>query len=1384
MILFAFGLAGGKKRQRVNRASWWTTSALVVLPSAAFVGAVALAAAAANTEVANELDAQRLIGKAYYENAETPPQFEPAAEVFRRCIELAPDSAIDRFNLGLTLMRAEKFEDALQVLNETLRLDPKLLAASYVTGIVYKRLGRADEAIKHLEEVTARDPECMGAYYNLGVCYKLLEDYAKAITAFKRAVELRPTHPSCHLQLMTLYRRLGEVDSVKRHKEIFDLVKDTVEESEKTAEALERSKYSYVIEAPKLTRDLAPDPGAKVRFVDATDRTGLHPAVNSLPPPLPRQFKREDYTEEDAAKLYVPLVGGAVSLGDFDSDGDLDIYVVNCASGPQDSANRLYRNQGGWHFEDVTTAFGVGDTQMGTDAVFGDYDNDGHEDLYVVNYGPNVLYRKEGDGVFEVSGLEAESDNGVAILELAEPLPPRLEISADVRSLKTAEHLHNGFVIFDYQGPDNFKFAGGDMETGYWAIGHYGGSWVNDARVNEGLLLGEPYALRLRIKGSVATLVVVEMGDDVEKISHDFGQPVTGGGIGLAANHAVTRFDNLTVRRLSDPGATPPAPAEMLYDEQFKDGVADKFRAISGTWKVVDWTYKDVSEQARVQEPQFGRRAVFVDYDHDNDLDIFVVNDVDLLSPPDRETFSLPGDFDGQTNTMLRNNGNGTFGDQTDEAQLLVDCSQTRDVLFTDFDGDTDTDLFVVNSDSPSLLLANARLGKFVLGGLFSPPLEKDGRAAAERDFNRDGTPDLLFASGGTLYLYVNDGQAKFTGTPLELPDAVAARGVGRIDVLDYNNDGWVDIMLASAGGGGLCLMAGAGPGQFRDVSSPVGLDAGFGQVADFAIGDLDGDGDEDIVLLTRDRGLRLLRNDGGEREHWVNVCLLGKKVNRNGYGALVEIASGGHYQKQTASDGWVHFGLGDLNGIDVVRVTWSNGQAQNVVRPSINGDVEIVQYVKVSASCGFLYACNGTGFELVNEILGIGPLGVPMAPGVYYPLDNTELTKIESRQLAARHGFYELRLTEELREITYADQITLRVVDHPAELEIIPNEMFSDPPPEDKFFAVGDHRPPVSAVDDRGVDVLNLIRERDGRFPTFPLVPQYDGLAEPHSLTLDLGDLSGAERIMLYLDSWIYWAESSVSMAIGQDPRFEVTPLTLEVRDAQGRWHTAIESVGLPTSKGIVVPVDLTGRFGGDDYHVRLSTTMRVYFDRIFVSTRDEAARCRITELPVAHADLHYRGFSRMARDEFGFERFNYADASSTGSWNPPEGMFTRYGGVTPLLARPDDMYVIFGPGDELTMRFDASSLPNLPGDWARSFIFYADGWVKDGDLNTKFSGTVTPLPFHRMSGYPYPASEHYPDTPEHRLYLRTYNTRPSRPTVGALPLTSRHPRVFVPSW
>lgn len=1135
-------------------------------------------AQATDGKSAGELETRRLYGKAWYEN----DRFPEAAAEFRRCAELAPKSAVDYFNLGLVEMRAQQYDEALASLARAEGCDSSLLAIYYVRGIIYKRQGMFAEAVESLQRVLVHDAECRGAYYNLGVCYKAMDRYEEAIGAFKKNEELSPSDPSTQYQLISLYRRTGDVGNAERHGEIFARVKDSVDESEKTVEALERSRYSYIIGGPGGRGKTSARVGAKVRFVDRTAESGL--SSKDEPPKETDHGGDGETTEvttpEGLRAHYVPRVGGATVLADYDGDGDLDIYVVNCSADSLRSVNHLWQNRGTGTFVDVTAAAGVGDAGLGTGAVFGDYDNDGQVDLYVVNGGPNALYRNKGDGAFE-----------------------------------------------------------------------------------------------------------------------------------------------------------------------------------------------DVSAAARANEPNFGRVALMLDYDHDNDLDIFVGNDVDFASPRpgSDENAQYPQGFADQKNALLRNNGDGTFSDYSDEAGLLVGEMRTPDAVAADFDGDSDTDLFIANAESSSRLFLNSRFGKYQSGGTFSPPITAGAAAVAEGDVDHDGDSDLLAAVGHVLSLYVNNGTADFVGRVLDLPGSPAELDIDALRLLDYNNDGWSDLLVVQ-GGRFLRLLVGAGRSEFRDVTASVGLEGSPGRVADVAAGDVDGDGREDLVLLTRDRGLRLLRNESGERSHWLNVRLEGKMVNRSGYGATVEVASAGHYQKQTYGEGVVHFGLGNLEQVDVVRVVWPNGVAQNVVQPAIDTLLTIEEHVRVSASCGFLYARNGREFELVNEILGIGPLGVPKEPGVYHQPDCTELTKISARQLAAEDGFYDLRLTEELRETMYVDQIALRVVDHPRAWEIIPNEMFTAPPfPQDRLFAVADPRAPVSAVDDRGVDVLDLVLRHDGRCPTFP-VTEYEGVAYPHALTLDLGDLSAAGQIMLFMDAWIFWSESSTVMAMAQNSRFQSTPLSLEVRDGEGRWQRVIDAVGLPTSKGLIVPIDLTGRFLSADYHVRLSTTMCVYIDHVFVSTQDEGARCRVTVLPVAQADLHFRGFSAMKRDSLGYESFDYAQVSPIGSWNPAAGAMTRYGDVSALLARPDDQYVIMGAGDELGLRFDAGALPGLPDGWGRDFVFYANGWVKDGDLNTKLSSAITPLPFHGMSGYPYPATQQYPDTEDNREYQRTYNTRPGRLTIGQL--------------
>jgi len=207
------------------------------------------------------------------------------------------------------------------------------------------------------------------------------------------------------------------------------------------------------------------------------------------------------------------------------------------------------------------------------------------------------------------------------------------------------------------------------------------------------------------------------------------------------------------------------------------------------------------------------------------------------------------------------------------------------------------------------------------------------------------------------------------------------------------------------------------------------------------------------------------------------------------------------------------------------------------------------------------------------------------------------------------------------------------------------------------------------------------------------------------------------------------------------------------------------VEDMGIPSGKPKTMAVDLSSKFLSGSREVRIVTNLCVYWDEIFLSEDDRAPESRLTAAPLISADPHFRGFSRATihPQRKQPEQFDYATVSATSMGTATSGLYTRYGGVESLLAEPDDRMVIMGSGDELRLQFDARALPPVRAGWKRDFLLLVDGWAKDADANTAFSQTVLPLPFHKMSSYPYPAGEHFPTDEMHQAYQREYNKRPA---------------------
>ena len=783
-----------------------------------------------------------------------------------------------------------------------------------------------------------------------------------------------------------------------------------------------------------------------------------------------------------------------------------------------------------------------------------------------------------------------------------------------------------------------------------------------------------------------------------------------------------------------------------------------------------DGTFSDVTEDAGLGDPGLGVAALFCDYDRDADLDVYVVN-YGVLDHARQEI--VPG----ARNALYRNNGDGTFSDVTEDAGLDGEPRRSMNAVFFDVDGNRAPDLYVVNDDGPNLLYCNNMDRTFQevgeIAGVTDPVR---GRGASVGDYNADGHTDLFVAArpGEPNVLYRNLGDGNFerdrsSRAVLELGVEGGCWGSGFVDL---DNDADLDLMIVPEEGPPL-VFGNDGAGEFSDVSAEIGLTyraPGAGRGA--AFGDFDSDGDADI-LVTNNGGMpTLLVNEGGNRNGWVELRLKGDMSNRDGIGVTVEAKARSQWQKRSVvgSAGYlssqafpVTLGFGSEPKADVIRVFWPRGILQSLTDVPVNQSIPVIETQVEPPSCPILFAWDGEGYRFVTDFLGNGVIGYLLEPGLYNPPDSDEYVKIEGDRLCPRDGSYAVSVVEPLNEITYLDEVKLLVVDHPADVAVYPNERFQTFPPFPKpeIRVVKDARPPIRAEDDRGEDILPLISERDRVYPEGFGLLRFQGFAEQHSITLDLGDLSGARRILLILYGWTAYSSSSSDLAAWQAGLALEAP-RLEVADGRGNWVTAMADMGFPAGQPKPMTVDLTGRFPTDDYRVRITTNMPIYWDQILVSTHDGEVPLRVTTLSPARAELRKLGYPALV-DPDGRKPlvYSYDTIDSLPRWVEQTGAYTRYGDVVELLARTDDMYAIMGSGDEIRIEFRTDRVGAPPPGWSRDFLFYADGYNKDSDPNSALGGTVGPLPFHGMAAYPYGPEDRYPSGEAHVRYMHRYNTR-----------------------
>ena len=404
-----------------------------------------------------------------------------------------------------------------------------------------------------------------------------------------------------------------------------------------------------------------------------------------------------------------------------------------------------------------------------------------------------------------------------------------------------------------------------------------------------------------------------------------------------------------------------------------------------------NFKFRDVTKASGIVNAHFGTSAAWLDYDRDGKLDVFVANYVQWTAAADvycsldgtNKSYCTPESYKGTASRLFHNLGAGKFEDVTGKAGVGDPTSKSLGIAVLDYDGDGWPDIFVANDTQPNKLYRNNGNGTFTEKGVASGvAFSEDGVArgamgADAADYDRSGRPHLLVGNFANqmLALYRNEGNGLFV-------DEAPSSTVGRASLLslafgvfffDYDLDGQQDIFAVN---GHIeeeiarvqpkvlykqipLMFRNLGKGRFDSVGASLGAAFNVPQVGrGAAYGDYDRDGDLDILLINNQGPARLLRNDGGNRNHWLTIRTVGTKANRDGIGAVVRVESASGVQMQTVHSGSSYcsqsdlaltFGLGPDTTVKSIDVVWPSGTKDRVTGVAAN------QFVRMQEGVGIV---------------------------------------------------------------------------------------------------------------------------------------------------------------------------------------------------------------------------------------------------------------------------------------------------------------------------------------------------------------------------------------------------------------------------------------------
>ena len=721
-----------------------------------------------------------------------------------------------------------------------------------------------------------------------------------------------------------------------------------------------------------------------------------------------------------------------------------------------------------------------------------------------------------------------------------------------------------------------------------------------------------------------------------------------------------------------------------------------------------------------------GRKSVSADIDHDGDLDLL------LMGPSKTHLFV--------------NDGSGDLSDITEKAGIPPDLI-FHQVVFSDFDNDRDIDFFAL-ADGSVNLYTNNRDGTFTnIAEELDLPVAGIDYLLVE-DPNQDGFMDCIMLNDKNELIYLEN-ENGFVFTEIQRLKDIQAHSIASSDI---DSDGDIDLW---------CLedfevkTIAWHRGAWESTEASIELKHSPSPVV---ASDFDRDGRTDLWA-----GGTFIRNitDSGS---WIRINLTGLNSNRDAIGTKVEVKTENRLQKRELrsndANSELVFGLASSDSVEFLRILWPGGVRQTELATNGNQEINIKELDRKGTSCPILYAWDGSDFRFVTDILGGAIIGYQTGAGTFNYPDSDEYVSLGA--IEPLDGNYTLKITNQLEEVIYIDALELIAVDHPKNVSVYPNErLLSSPPyPEFKLYSLADFRSPSTAVDDNGNSLIDAIKKIDDKWYDRFEVTDIHGYADPHYIELEWEDLGSIKNPVLVGYGWVDYAHSTSNWSASQRG-LSLSPNKLEVGDGKGGWELVTADMGNPAGLPKSMVYDLNNVFSHKDYRLRITTNAAVYWDQIVICENIEITLPQNRQRP-SKADLVWRGYPKHSpiNQTFAY-RYHYDQLNLEAPWGTHSGAYTRLGPVTEIVQKTDNQFVIMRHGDELSVEFPESLFPEIEKNYERNFLLHAVGFGKDMDYHSANSLSVEPLPFHGMSSYPYPKTEHYPQDDASLEYRQKYNTR-----------------------